>query len=206
MNGIIFAAGKGERVKQDYPSTPKALIPYCGIPISKMIYKSLFSTDLFSNIFLNIRLNDEKHFRHLDVPLLLENEPIGNAGALKKFREYLSDPFLAHHCDIITDVNYKELFSHFKQNDTLAMMTLVIPNEPGDFGVPKLSEGRIVDFKREKNTQKLVNGGIYFFKKEIIDFIGEGFQDLDKDLFPKLIEKNELSYYVHNGSWIDIGC
>jgi len=205
MNAIILAAGKGERAKKLYPDAPKALIPICGMPMAEYLITMLKGSKMFKEIFLNIRLCDEELFRDFEIPLLLEKEPLGNAGAVKRFSEYLSDVFLVHHCDVLSDLNYRKLFEAFQKNDALGTMTLATPKSPGNFGVPQLKANKIVGFRRDEKAKGLVNGGIYFFKKEVISLIGDGFQDLDRDLFPKLIEKNELSYYIHPGSWMDVG-
>lgn len=205
LTAVILAAGEGNRAKEHYPNIPKALIPVCELPMADYLDKILKGSGLFKTVFFNVRLDEERFFHDYDAPLLLEEKPYGNAGALKKFSEYLSDPFLAHHCDVFSDLSYRELYDAFLKNNALATMTLATPKKPGAFGVPQLRKNRIVGFRREDNARKLVNAGIYFFRKEIISLIGDGFQDLDKDLFPKLIEKNELAYFIHSGSWIDVG-
>jgi len=205
MNALILAAGEGSRAKESYPDIPKALIPVCGAPMAQLLIATLKGLGLFDEIFLNVRLQDEKFFHELEVPLLLEKEPLGNAGAIKRFSEYLSDVFLVHHCDVFSDINYKELYEAFQKSGAFGIMALVTPKKPGNFGIPQLKTDRIVGFRRDENAKNLVNGGMYFFKKEIISLIDDGFQDLDRDLFPKLIERRELSYYIHSGSWMDVG-
>ena len=205
LTAIILSAGEGNRAKEHYPDIPKALIPVCGLPMAEYLDKILKGSGLFKTVFFNVRLEDERFFHDYDAPLLLEEKPYGNAGALRKFSEYLSNPFLAHHCDVFSDINYRKLYETFLENNALATMTLATPKKPGSFGVPQLKKNRIVGFRREEKASKLVNAGVYFFKREAISLIEDGFQDLDKDLFPKLIEKNELSYYIHPGSWMDVG-
>lgn len=84
-------------------------------------------------------------------------------------------------------------------------MTLVRSEKRGDFGVPQLRNNRVVGFEKKRNVKDLINGGIYFFRREIISFIGDGFQDLDRDLFSELIKRRELGYFIHKGSWRNVG-
>ena len=53
--------------------------------------------------------------------------------------------------------------------------------------------------------ERLVNCGIYVFSREVVNYIGDGFQDFDRDLFPKLIAQRKLHFYRHQGLWRDIG-
>ena len=50
-----------------------------------------------------------------------------------------------------------------------------------------------------------MNGGVYFFKKKILNLIPNRNFSLENDLLEKLIKKNKLNGYISNKFFIDIG-
>lgn len=194
MKIIILAAGEGTRMKELFPGTPKGLIPVK----SKPIVEHLIEQCKGLQVYLNVQTGDADKFRYLGVPLLEEDRPIGNAGAIKFFIKELGDRFIAIHVDALSDLNPRKLT---KAHRGIATMVVKDTSKPKDFGVITYEGDLVTGFTRER----LTNCGMYAFSKEIIDFIGEGFQDLDKDVFPKLISKQKLFFYRHTGKWQDIG-
>jgi NDP-sugar pyrophosphorylase family protein len=194
MKVILLAAGEGTRTKKLFPDTPKALIPVKGKPaIEHLIgqYKGF-------EILLNVRGKEADKFKYLNLPLLIENTPLGNAGAVKYFSKDLGDKFIASHIDVLSDMDPKDLAASLKG---CATMTVKDTSEPKSFGVVTHQGGLVTGFTRKR----LINCGIYVFSKEVIGYIGDGFQDFDKDLFPALIKDKKLYMYEHKGSWEDIG-
>ena len=53
------------------------------------------------------------------------------------------------------------------------------------------------------NTPLRINGGFFAFKQQIFDYIKPG-EDLVIEPFERLIEKNELVAYPHDGFWASL--
>lgn len=194
MKVIILAAGKGTRMKKLFPDTPKALIPVRGKPIMEHIIKQFAGFE----ILLNVSGKEAKAFKYLKLPLLIEETPLGNAGAIKYFSKELGNSFVAIHTDTYSDLNPKDLVNAHQGYVTMTVKDL---SKPKDFGVVAHEDRLITGFTRKR----LINCGIYSFSKEAVQFIGDGFQDVDKDLFPKLIREKKLFLYEHKGTWEDAG-
>ena len=194
MKVIILAAGEGTRTKAYFPNVPKGLIPVKGKPIIEHLIKQYKGFD----ILLNVREKDAHHFNYLKLPLLVEEKPLGNAGAVKYFAGELGEKFIATHIDIYSDIDPEELA---KSHQGVATMVVKDFAEPKAFGVIT-HQGRLVTgFTRKR----LINCGVYVFSEDITRFIGAGFQDFDKDMFPRLIKQKKLYLYEHGGLWEDIG-
>lgn len=193
MKVIILAAGAGTRTKALYPNTPKPLIPFNGKPIIEHIIDQFKDFD----ILLNVRAQDVSKFKYLKLPLLIEEKPIGNAGAIKYFSKKLGDHFIAIHTDTYSDLDPALLVNAHQGYATMVVKDL---SNPKDFGVVAHEHRLITAFTRKR----LVNCGIYSFTSKIFPYIGEGFQDVDNDLFPKLITDRKLYLYEHKGLWQDI--
>lgn len=73
------------------------------------------------------------------------------------------------------------------------------------FGLVKIRNGIVEDFieKPQVPTKGYVNTGIYALKRDILQFIPDGFYDFGRDLFPRLI--NNLAAFEISGYWNDIG-
>tara|TARA_Y100000816_G_C26069510_1_gene562404 strand:- start:917 stop:1618 length:702 start_codon:yes stop_codon:yes gene_type:complete len=50
-----------------------------------------------------------------------------------------------------------------------------------------------------------MNGGVYFFKKKILNFIQKKESSLERNLLPRLIKKNKISGVLTKSFFIDIG-
>ena len=194
MKVIILAAGEGRRMKEVFPDTPKGLIPVEGKPIIEYLVEQYKDFE----VLLNVRSREADRFKYLGLPLLEEETPLGNAGAIKYFIKELGDKFIAVHTDVYSDIDPHELK---KAHKGVATMTVKDLADPKDFGVVTHTGDLVTGFTRER----LVNCGMYVFSREIADYITDGFQDLDRDLFPKLIGKQKLHFYRHEGKWNDVG-
>ncbi|MFH1753136.1 MAG: nucleotidyltransferase family protein [Candidatus Omnitrophota bacterium] len=194
MKVIILGAGQGTRTKKIFPDTPKALVPVDGKPIIEYIIEQYKGFE----VLVNVRAADAEKFKYLGLPLLKESSPLGNAGAVKHFIKDLGDRFIATHVDILSDLDPKDLA---KAHKDCATMTVKDFAEEKNFGVVTHEDGLVTGFTRKR----LVNCGIYSFSREVVNYIGDGFQDFDKDLFPRLIKDKKLYMYEHKGRWEDAG-
>jgi NDP-sugar pyrophosphorylase family protein len=194
MKVIILGAGEGTRTRKIFPDTPKALIPIDGKPFIETIIEQYKGFD----VLVNVRAQDADKFKYLNLPLLIETSPLGNAGAIKYFAKELGDRFIATHVDISSDLDPNRLAEAHKGAATMTVKDL---SEEKNFGIITHKDGLVTGFTRKR----LVNCGIYSFSKEVIQYIGEGFQDFDKDLFPNLISESKLYMYEHKGRWEDVG-
>lgn len=196
MKAMILCGGRGTRTKEKYPNTPKALIPYRDKPILEYHLKALKKFD----VVLNVRADEAKYFEKYKLPMMVETYAIGNAGVIRKFIDELGYRFLIIHNDVYHDIDYIALTTVCQ--GTMIMAAKDIAKEK-EFGiVAKGSDNHVVGFTRSR----FVNCGVYCMYQKVKDYIDYGkFQDIDKDLIPRLIEAKELYYYEHAGKWKDVG-
>jgi len=195
---VILCGGHGSRVKKYFPQMIKPLFLVEGIPIIERII-AMFKD---YTIFINCNVEDSVKLLYLHLPLLIEKERIGNAGALYYFRKQLGKKFVVIHCDELTNLQPDNLWEAHDKND--GCMTMVIKNirKKKEFGLVITQGDKIITCTKDR----FVNTGIYCVDNRIFNYVNENkFQDLDNDIFPKLIENNYLAYYVHKGYWQDIG-
>ena len=129
MKIVIMAGGRGTRIADLFPDIPKPMIPIQGPDgVSKPVLEweiiSLREQG-FTDILLTVSHMHEKieayfgngnHFG-VKIDYIVEQTPLGNAGALIKYRDKLgADPFLVLIADAMFDVDFTRMVKYHKQN------------------------------------------------------------------------------------------
>jgi NDP-sugar pyrophosphorylase family protein len=201
MKCLILAGGRGTRVKSYYPNTIKPLVPILGKPILDILLNQLKDFE----VFVNVNKEDFDKLKQFSnrVKFLIEDRRMGKAQPVREMIEKYNEDILVIHCDVFTDLDFKKLVEKTKDNKEL--MTMVVRNisKGKAFGVAVFDEHkRVYGFTRER----YVNTGIYIVRPGVKDYIKKDiYQDLDADVFPKMIKDKVLGVYIHNGSWFDVG-
>lgn len=116
MKAMIFAAGKGTRLKPLTDTMPKALVPVAGMPLIEHVVRKLTASGIDSFV-----VNVHHHAEQLkaELPLLAEKysvridisdesaELLETGGGIKHAAPLLrdADRFLIHNCDILSNVD-----------------------------------------------------------------------------------------------------
>ncbi len=217
MKALLLIGGLATRLRPLSLDRPKCLFPLAGKPIIDYLLENLANADCTEAILavnnhaekIKSYLGSEKY--GVKIQYSLEETPLGTGGPIKLAREYLDDdPFLVLNGDILSWINYDELLNQHKQNNTTATLTLKQVDDPTRYGVVKFGEkDTILEFvekpTREQAPSNWINAGCYALNPEIIDIIPDGKASIEREVFPKLAEKNQLKGYKYHGDWIDIG-
>ena len=118
---IILAGGQGSRLRPYTTVLPKPLMPVGDMPIAEIIIRQLkhyglthivIATGHLSALIQSFFGDGRRWGVHIEY--VFEDEPLGTAGALRLVKN-LEKEFLVINGDILTDVNFKELFSFHKK-------------------------------------------------------------------------------------------
>ena len=61
---------------------------------------------------------------------------------------------------------------------------------------------KIVGFKeKDQSKTEYINGGFFVINKKILKLIKKDNCIFEKDILPKLVKKDEINAFVHNGFW-----
>ena len=139
-------------------------------------------------------------------------KPLGTAGPVKKAEKLIGhdEPFIVLNGDIFADINYKKLLETHRKTNALATIALCSVEDPCSFGVVELKGNNIKRFVEKPTkgeaTSNLINAGAYVLSPEVFDYIPEGRAvSIEREIFPKLVEKDKLVGCCIDGLWIDIG-
>lgn len=138
----------------------------------------------------------------------LEDKPLGTGGAVKKARGLIKNqPFLVIHGDVLTALNFSELGTfHFKEG---ALATIAVKPRLGEanYGQVFMQGNKILKFLASSADAgiSIINTGVYAFDPKLFDILPEqSVFTLEKDVFPLLARRNQLSAFVFQGGWYDI--
>jgi NDP-sugar pyrophosphorylase family protein len=210
---IILAGGKGTRLKPYTISLPKPLVPVGDTPILEIIIKQLISHG-FNHITITINhmadiikafFGDGSKW-NIKIDYSLEDKPLSTMGPLKLIKD-LPENFLIMNGDVLTDLNFSELYQYHIENKNIYTISSFIRKHKNDYGVLEINnDGYLVDFHEKPITEFNVSMGVYVANQEILDYIPEnqayGFDHLMLDLIKR--DKN-ASVKTFDGYWLDIG-
>ena len=221
MKVVIMAGGKGTRIQDITSDIPKPMIPINGVPVLEREIASLRNqgfTDLIitvsylGSIIMDYFGNGAKF--GVNIEYYNEEIPLGNAGALFKLKNKLTEPFLLLNADVIFDVDFNRFVEFHKKHGGLVTLFTHPNNHPYDSGLIISDKNGMVQMwlskedKRPKYYRNRVNAGLHVIDPEILDAVdgsrvGEIDQktgkiikiDLDRQLLKPLAGQGKMFCY-----------
>lgn len=208
MKVVIVAGGRGKRISEIFPGVPKPLIPIDGIPILERQLTN-FKEQGFKEFIFTVSYLSEQIIRYfgdgrrfgVNIEYYIENEPLGNAGALFHIKEKLSKTFILVNADSLFNFDFsKMLLFHF---DKKSLITIAVhPNShPFDSAIIEIdNDHRVVNWfskedKKPEYYSNLVNAGIHVVEKSILEEMNFPDKvDLDRDILKKFVNAGLYAY------------
>ena len=214
MQAVILAGGLGHRLKPFSEIIPKPLLPLGDQSILEIQIGALrragvdevFVATNYKSALVEAFLGDGSRFG-LRVTISREEKRLGTAGPLSLLRDRLRDPFLMMNGDILTKLNFQNLYKFgVEQSSDLTVATKVITT-PFRFGnVHVDAAGNIVGVDEKPEFKLEIVAGIYLIKPRLFRHIPDGqYYGMDT-LIKSMIEAQEpVSRYLISEYWLDIG-
>ena len=213
-----MAGGKGTRIAKRFPDIPKPLIPIEGVPVLEREIISLRDQG-YTDITLTIshmaqKIIDYFSERCLDgvnLDFYVENEPLGNAGALFKMKDKLNNDFLLLNADNIFDVNFDRFVKFHKAKRAKATIFTHPNNHPYDSGlIITDNDGRIVNWLNKEDKRPIfyknkVNAGIHIISPELLKETDKTKVDLDRDILKPFVSTGMMYSYDSSEYVEDMG-
>jgi NDP-mannose synthase len=213
MQAIILAGGKGTRLKPYTTVLPKPLMPIGDCPILEVVVRQLKKNGFHritmaigqqKDLFIAFFGNGEKWGVSIDY--YIEKEPLGTAGPIRHI-EKLDDTFLMMNGDILTDINFKELFEIHLTKQPFLTIAAHERTQYIDYGTLEyLSDGMLSKFLEKPSYRFNVSMGIYVLSSQVLPFIPEYGRFDFPDLVQALLAGHKPVYcHPNRGYWMDIG-
>ncbi|MBF0208202.1 MAG: NTP transferase domain-containing protein [Oligoflexia bacterium] len=212
MQALILAGGKGTRLRPFTTNIPKPLVPIDDMPILEIVLRQLkhhgfneitlainHLADLFVAFFKDGKKLD------LNINYSIEDHQLGTAGPLS-IANLTSENFLLMNGDILTTLNYKDLYSYHIENRNDVTIAVHKKEIKIDLGVLKIEGGRLTDYIEKPQYFFDVSMGIYVMHRRIIESIPHNQRMEMPELILKLKkEGRQIGCYYNDHYWLDIG-
>lgn len=220
MQALVLVGGRGSRLLPLTETVPKPVLPLvdrpflvyflewlAGYGVEDVVLACGFRPEVMRDV-----LGDGGH----GLPSLtwvIEDEPLGTAGAMRHALDHLDDEFLALNGDLLSDFDLGSLIRHHRKSGARATLGLKEVEDPGPYGLVDLSgDGKVTGFHEKPEAPSelppgpwLVNAGTYVLTRSVIEALPAGEPiSIERDVFPGLVGEG-MSGLRLDGYWMDIG-
>jgi dTDP-glucose pyrophosphorylase len=210
---VLMVGGLGSRLRPLTEDTPKPMLNVGNKPILQTIVEK-FAIYGFVNIVMCVNYKShviQDHFGDgsafgVNIEYILEDQRMGTAGALSLLSSAPNEPFFVMNGDLLTNVNFENLFDYHITNNSVATMCVREYDFQVPYGVVNIDGHNIKSIVEKPVHKFFVSAGIYMLSPEVLKLIPENeFYDMPT-LFEVLITQNKktISFPIRE-YWLDIG-
>jgi mannose-1-phosphate guanylyltransferase len=219
VQAVVLVGGEGTRLRPLTFLTPKPMVPVMNMPFLGRTLRRLKAAGIDDVILPAGYLPDAitSYFGDgsslgLKLRYVIEETPLGTAGALKNIAEMIDGPFFVLNGDVLTSLDLVAMRDAHRKSGALATLHLIKVEDPSAFGcVVHDASGRISAFieKPPPGTAPTdeINAGTYLLDPAVLDAIPAGRPvSIERETFPELIASGKpLHAFTTNDYWIDLG-
>ena len=219
MQAVILVGGEGTRLRPLTFGTPKPMVPIVNVPFLARTLERLYEAGIRDVILpagympqaITEYFGDGSRL-DMKITYVIEDEPLGTAGAIKNVEQHITGPFFMLNGDVLTSLDLGAMIAYHKQKGGLGALHLIKVEDPSAFGcVVHDKSGRISQFieKPPKGTEPTneINAGTYLLEPDVLTFIPPGRNvSIERETFPKILADGQpLFAFTTNDYWIDVG-
>ena len=217
MKTVIMAGGKGTRISSVARDIPKPMIKIDVVPVLEREIECLKAQGLTDIIITVSHLGQiiidyfgdgskvspatGKPFG-VNIEYYFEEQPLGNAGALFKIKNKLTDDFLLLNADAVFDIDFIRFINYHKEKGGLVTLFTHPNGHPYDSGlIISDSNGSVLKWlakedERPEYYKNRVNAGLHVVSKKILNInIDAPKIDLDRQLLKPLAGTGKMFVY-----------
>lgn len=209
MKAVIMAGGKGTRISSVAKDIPKPMISIEGKPVLEHEIDCLREQG-FTDIIITVShlgniitdyFGDGKDFG-VNIEYYFEKEPLGNAGALFRIKDKLTEDFLLLNADSVFDIDFNRFVKYHREKGGLATLFTHPNSHPYDSGLI-IADGNMAVMKwltKEDNRPKFyknrVNAGLHVISPKLLENkINTPKIDLDRQILKPLAGTGKMFCY-----------
>ena len=182
MKAVLMAGGKGTRISSVASDVPKPMIRIEGKPVLEREIECLRDQG-FTDLILTVSHLADQIIHHfgdgsafgVHIRYFIEEKPLGNAGALFKLRDQLTEDFLLLNADAVFDVNFRRMAEYHRQKGGWVTLFTHPNSHPYDSGLVIADEQKAVrawltkEDARPQWYENRVNAGIHILHPAALD-------------------------------------
>ena len=219
MRAVIMAGGKGTRLHSITQDIPKPMFPILGKPILEYQIESLRESGIkditivigyLGNVILEAFGDGSKFGVNIDY--IIEEAPLGSAGALYYLHGKIDDDFFLVFGDLILDIDWKRFMDFHKRHQAVITLYGHPNSHPYDSDIIVVADDSKVEKIEPKNKERtfyyhnFTNAGIYCISPKLLQTITKPVKtDFEKQLIAEHIA-NGAVYAYHSSEYVkDMG-
>ena len=219
LQAVVLVGGEGTRLRPLTLETPKPMVPVMNMPFLERTLRRLRAAGI-DDVILPAGYLPEAITSYfgdgsslgLNIRYVIEEMPLGTAGALKNVQEFITGPFFVLNGDILTSLDLRAMLAAHQRKGGLASLHLIRVDDPSAFGCVVHDErGRVSAFVekpvRHEAPSNEINAGTYLLQPEVLDAVPAGRPvSIERETFPHLIAAGRPMYaFTTDDYWIDLG-
>ena len=221
IKALVLAGGRGTRLRPITHTSAKQLVPIANKPIlfygleairdAGIVDVGIIVGDTHREI--QEAVGDGSAFG-LKVTFIQQDAPLGLAHAVKIADKYIGkEPFVMYLGDNLIMGGIRDFVAEFQKNKPNAQILLARVDNPSDFGVAELADGRVVHLEEKPDNPKtdLALVGVYMFDATVFEAVDSiqpsGRNELEiTDAIQQLIDSGrDVRAHEVVGWWKDTG-
>jgi len=213
MQAFILAGGLGTRLRPFTATIPKPLLPLGELPIIEVVLQQLAGHG-FEKVTIALNhlaplfhavVGDGQRFG-LDVEYVLENEPLGTAGALSLLDD-APDHILVMNGDVLTTLDFASLYRNHVACGAEASVSVSQRQVYIDYGVLDYDgDGWLEQYTEKPSLSYSVSMGVYVLSRTAINRIPDDTRyDIPTLLQDLMADGHRVRCYPTDCYWQDIG-
>lgn len=219
MKAVLLVGGEGTRLRPLTCNTVKAMVPIVNRPFLEHLLAYLRSHGVDDIVVTLCYLPDciERSLGNgmksgVKLAYVMEETPLGTAGAVKNAESHLDGTFFVFNGDIITNIDLRAMLSFHRDRHALATIALTPVENPSAYGVVETAgDGRVERFIEKPSpgqaSTNLINAGVYILEPAVLRGVADGTRCMfEHHVFPALLsDRAPVFAYPTRDYWIDIG-
>ncbi len=214
---VILAGGEGTRLRPYTTVLPKPLMPIGDRPVLDIVVRQLkahgferitMATGYLAELIEAFFGDGERY--GIPIDYYREHEPLGTVGALALIEGLADDDVLVMNGDVLTDIDYAELFANHKDSGAAATIATKTRQIQVSLGVLRFGdledETRLTGYDEKPTIDYTASMGVYCFAPRALARIEPNVRLDFPDLVLRLIAEDEVvRAWPSEDYWLDIG-
>lgn len=213
MKAVILAGGRGTRLQPYTTILPKPLMPLGDHPVLEVIlcqlkrhgFTEIIMAVGYLSHLLEAYFEDGRRFG-VQIRYSHEDTPLGTAGPLTLI-PHLDEPILVMNGDVLTDLDYSELYAYHLEHNAAATISLYPKTVEISLGVLEVDgDDQVTSYQEKPTYSYLASMGIYVLSPQALSVMQKGQRCDFPDLVKLLLQHgHRVCGRVFHGNWLDIG-
>lgn len=207
---VLFAAGRGERLRPLTDTVPKPCLPLLDIPLGAWGLGALVA--LGGEVIVNVSYRAPQVVAALEphaggARFVVENpHPYGTAGTLAALRRGMGPRVLTWNADVLTDLDPSELLGAHERHGAPATLAVAEVGAGADLVLTGDSASGFVDRRARPGAAGARFIGVAVFEDDVLARLPDTRPlGVAEALLRPLTERREIAVHRHGGYALDIG-